>query len=360
MPKFKNFILESNLKKSKQKVLGLTHLGRDTYKNKSGKEFVWDVKEQNFILKTDKTTKTTSQPKETTSVKPFSIPEKLKANFKIEGNLSNVDKWKAKIFSNNSSDGTLKVGSFQDVGYVLISLDSDTIIPVARNDEHRKGYELMYDYIKMGLIPKEKYVSVFSKGHDYFYSTDEKDSKERLQALKKWRSYGGANFQMDDGDKNYIGTVDDFIEADGNLEIKNGQLNPMGSSLVKQLEKISTVIRTFHENPWNSENYSKVLFKYARNLLDDFKKNYGFSYHLNIKVDDIKKYILQLDDAESKNNWKKVEEIFLSHDGIKNKIHMEIRKLLKDKNDKWSGRDYRKIFGDLEKANNEFNRIGSI
>ena len=70
------------------------------------------------------------------NIAQFVIPSKIAKNFKIVGDLSNIADWKAKVLRNNSGDK--KIGSWDNVGYVFISILSNEIIPIARADEHER------------------------------------------------------------------------------------------------------------------------------------------------------------------------------------------------------------------------------
>ena len=63
----------------------------------------------------------------------FSIPKKIAANFRIKGDLSRAEEWRAKVLQCNS--GNVKKGCFDHVGYIMISTDSETSfpLPVATN-----------------------------------------------------------------------------------------------------------------------------------------------------------------------------------------------------------------------------------
>ena len=98
----------------------------------------------------------------------FIIPDKILSNFKIVGGLDNYPNWQAKVLLDNSADKGVKKGQWESPRYVLISLDSNNIIPVAISDEHQTGYDLLYEYYyKKKLIKQENYISIDGNGTTY-------------------------------------------------------------------------------------------------------------------------------------------------------------------------------------------------
>lgn len=86
-------------------------------------------------------------------------------DYEITNSLRDVRNWRVKTFLNNNGADT-KIGSMDPVGYVMISLTSNRIIPISTNDEHRQGYDLLY-YLrdkKKKKINIEDYRPVFFTG----------------------------------------------------------------------------------------------------------------------------------------------------------------------------------------------------
>ena len=117
----------------------------------------------------------------------FNIPKELQDNYKIKGNLGNVEKWKAKIMVGNSGGG---VGKWENVGYVMISIKDKTIIPISRNDEHHTGYDFLQD---MDIPNVHSYYPVFAIGNNYVDIAIDVIRKQRLfirDVLNEEMGYG--------------------------------------------------------------------------------------------------------------------------------------------------------------------------
>ena len=52
----------------------------------------------------------------------FNVPERTSSNFQITSNLNEANTWKAKILLGNSMEEGKKVGDWDEVGYIMISL----------------------------------------------------------------------------------------------------------------------------------------------------------------------------------------------------------------------------------------------
>lgn len=159
---------------------------------------------------------------ESTGVK-FEIPEKLKKNLQITDDLLDVKNWKAKTILGNNNGGKGKMAS---VGYIGVSLDSNIIIPISRNDEHQNGYEYIDYLIDKGVVPKGKYYTLYALGNNYIYGgQNKKYIEDALIAYKKWLSYGGADLTLKGSGILYTGHLSDFINrvddiaVDGNVDL---------------------------------------------------------------------------------------------------------------------------------------------
>jgi hypothetical protein len=102
-------------------------------------------------------------------------------DYEITNTLRDVKKWRVKTYLNNNG-GDTGVGSMDPVGYVMISLSSNKIIPISTNDEHRQGYDLLY-YLrdkKKKKIKIEDYRPVFFTGYVQIYN--ESEIKDKLSS----------------------------------------------------------------------------------------------------------------------------------------------------------------------------------
>lgn len=277
----------------------------------------------------------------------FSIPPKIAKNFKIVGDMGNVENWKAKIILANSASDKQKKGMWDDVGYIMISLSSNLIIPIARADEHQTGWDLLSHYIDNNMVPDEQYISVWAVGGNYIYP---RDSQKQLQALIKFRQYGGKNNVVEGSYDNraYRSTIDDFIQDKGSTLVNKAQLSPLGKFIIAQLE---TII-----NGWNTKD--NRVFSTSYNFLKWIEINsVAMSKAFDFSSDEIEKLKGWLLKAEADQNFDIIADIFFRLNGIKNKMHNKIRQI---HNSEWEREELTYIWGNLEVANQEFNRLANL
>jgi hypothetical protein len=312
----------------------------------------------------------------------FVIPESIASNFKIVGGLDNYKNWKVKVLMANSAKEGVKKGQWENPGYVMISLDSNNIIPIARSDEHQTGYDLLEDYYyKKKLIKRENYISIYGIGNTYLYgdglgvSDNSKDDMLKIEGFKRWLSYGGLNNPVQNpySTPRYIGDMEDVINNNGKFEIIKGKIHNNGSKIIDALEYISREYLKFvnldQDGKEPREEDVDKLIEYTIDFLSkfkDFNSPIGelvfYDVYGMLDRNDPDKYIRSLTTALQRHNWKTVGDIILSSNGVKNKLHNAIRSF-KDKEYKklnGNGEKYVAIFGDLEKAFLEFNRLGNI
>jgi hypothetical protein len=187
------------------------------------------------------------------------IPPKIKDNYKISGDFSNINKWKAKIILGTSMSKENKIGDWDNVAYVLIGLNTEYIIPVARSDEHRVGYELYYHLRDKGLIPKDTYQSICGDGNHYIPGDDEK--KQHYKALQIFKKYGGSNIEI--YQKGHAGSLENYFKNNGNVMVPEGEISEYGKDFIKDLERLAVL-------------YSKILKTDSEKLTNDF---YGLIPH---------------------------------------------------------------------------------
>lgn len=280
------------------------------------------------------------------------IFSKIKNNYQINENFSKVRDWKAKVYLENSrGEGDAEKGEFGQVGYTMIDVDSGFIVPIARSDEHHMGYDLIEYLTNRKLIPKGNYYPIFF-GSNYVYNEYPEEVRRAIKAFKIWRENGGENTPVSNGGNseiNFTIKMDDFIKSNGNIFIPNGELLPIGKRIIRYLDKCASLIKDFHLG----KNIKKEQVRdYAKLIVSELKGSYCFFK----ETESLEKAIIEF---EKNSNFKKLEEELFSHNGFKNSIHMDIREGIKDPNS-FSARDVLKIFGDIDFANREFNRLSMI
>ena len=281
----------------------------------------------------------------------FKFPPKLKPFIKAPGDLHSTKNWTTKIWLNNSGEGEAQVG------YIAIDVKTGMLVPIARSDEHRTGYDLLHYLERKKIIPKGKWFTIWSIGGNYVYG--EEYDKEALEAFKKWREIGGPNLPVQaSGGRREGGfhvSMDDFIKTKGNPESNwNGKLAPVGERVVKSFEKVAQIYAKYRKE--NKLLSTKPLVKSAGDLMQLLHHYFRF---LGIEKEQWEKADKALLDLEGKGNLDDFEKSIFAYDGIKNALHEKIRKSAEDPS-VWDARNLKEIFGDLKLAKAEFDRLGQI
>ena len=276
----------------------------------------------------------------------FRIPPKIAKNYLISGDLSNVANWKAKIILCNSGSKGKKVGQWDEVGYVLISLDSDFIVPVARADEHWQGHELFRKLSENNMVPDEDFVSVYVTGNNYVY----KDQDQKfLAAMKKYVAYGGKNgiIEGDYGsNRMYMADVASYIAGEGSLKVDKGQISVIAQSIFQYLTDILQKVQAKNPSVFRAA-HSFTCWMYDRwPVLKMVDLN---SMGLDLRT--------AIDNAEAKQDFHEIERLFFAHKGVKSQLHMTIRGYLDGSQSEYAKEETEKFWGNVEKANIEINRL---
>jgi len=278
----------------------------------------------------------------------FTIPKAIARNFKISGDLSKVDQWKAKVVQGNS--GKLRVGKWDEVGYVLISISSNHIIPVSRNDEHRSGYEVLWEhYFKKNLIPQERFIPIFAFGQNY---VSPQQAEEQVEAFRRYRFYGGRNSIIHGTNENrhYIANIDDYIQGKGKLYVDKAKLSPVGQFIISKLEAIAKGVL----------EKRKDVFSTAYDFIQWIGENdIALCTVLKFSVDDPEKWQAEVLKAEAGEDFDGLSQLFFSFYGIKNKIHNRLRDGVNGGN-QYEIEDLRNFWGNLDVAIGEFQRLSQI
>lgn len=264
----------------------------------------------------------------------FSLPNNVPANFfKITDDLNDVENWRVKILQNNSPHHNMEIGSFDSVGYIMVSLVDNTIIPIARGDEHKQGYMVMYDfYLEKYDIKPSRYYPIFCLGNNYPYNQD--DALALKKALVKLKSYG-YNLDKLDVSMYYISKGEDERYISGNeflneietkeIERKKIPVSPLGKKLIKALEEFSAACE--YRNIRGELSISKIRNAWFK--LSDIGHNirlYDDGYMLITSFDDenVEYLLSKYDDGYiSEENFM---NLLFGFDGIRQKIHNLLRK----------------------------------
>lgn len=309
----------------------------------------------------------------------FIIPDKLRNGMKIGNDIKNTDSWKVKVILGNNDSS--KKGKYDEVGYIAVSPTSNTIIPIARADEHQAGYELLHHLIKNKMIPDEPYVTLYKHSNYIYGQQDKKYMEDNINAYKKWLELGGKNLKLSGTNGiSYSGSIQDFIErvkdikTDGKVVFEADSIFETGQNLIKELIdltlKYKKIVDSGSSINHSLENQKKNFIKQVSKFIKDLGDIYGpYPQHLLSPTfrTKLKEEIVK---AEADDDWKTAGELVFGHDGIKNIIHMSLKATAKGhKNSPKSGPArnawydltyYHDGFGDVKLAVKEFDKMGQI
>jgi len=285
----------------------------------------------------------------TESRKPFRLHPGLNPeDYQITDNMRDVARWRCRIFAGDERDGQNKVG------YVMISLKDDTIVPIARGDEHHRGMDLMYDFqngYKKGGFRIDKveglrasdYIPIWAHGQNYIY--DPREIPNLLIAVRKFLSYGGIDGVLIGANQmsGKIVKLSTFVSLNGNLEIKAGTLAPIGQKIYDDMKKLADILRSI---PIDADRITaRPAFVQAAKILKEMPAS--IIYKLGIDYDDFKELPAKLRALQKDNDYKGLEELFFAYHGVKNKMHT----FMKDNKDNmWHDRELKGIWGDVDLA----------
>lgn len=285
-------------------------------------------------------------------IKPatFKLHPALKeGDYAITNSLAEAHHWRARcLFANSGGD----IGAMEEVGYVMISLTDDTIIPIARGDEHHKGYDALCDIAEASKthLDPDKFVPVWCHGNNYVNELSE--VPDLLTAIGKYLAYGGRDdvlvgaYMMRD----QLVTLSSFVAEKGMIQVAPGRLAPLGKKVFDALKAAAdATTEALHDAP--RQKRAKA-FAAARAALDLIERH---SQHIEGAEDDaIKAGRAILKDASKNLDVDAVQSVLFGFDGIKRAIHMGVRQAIKDRSKKreaWQVRDATATWGDLDLAN---------
>ncbi len=299
----------------------------------------------------------------------FKIPNNISDDlYDITSSFKDVAKWKVQILEANSGSG--KKGNWDKVGYVMFNTKSNEIIPIARADEHRMGYEVMWNYYNEKYkIRVEDYVPLFIIGNHYIY---EDVVKESILACEKYISYGGdpdllmilprqEKIQISAGDIiKYKDNIDQLYTDYTNVEDK---ILNNGQKILDLWKKLANLFRS--NDGVNDKSKLNMLVRETINTMEKVESFFSYSIFYPKDIDIIEKtmYNMVKEDInftdlenfvfgfldEKDINRKMIEKKFDSFDkftGIKNTMHNKLKQDFEDKNIRYD--DRKASLGDIE------------
>jgi hypothetical protein len=334
----------------------------DETKLKKALEFILKLKSMIFPDKpTDKAT--------------FEIPVQIKSLYEISGDFSNVGNWKGKMmnkfnmtyFSEHYTKGKTEKQIFDlqsKIGYVMISVDSNHIIPITRQDEHQIGYEVLHDvYYKKYKVPQENYTSVYTIGNNsaYYPRPEQRTGyNDFIKAIQKFLDYGGYKnnliYIVDSSfvsGKTCLMSAEEFVKYNGEYDnaIKSGNISYIGKQIIQKLTELSQMFSRWHLDETKNPARLQVLYDKSYSLR-------MWLFHVKRvtrKVEDLindsynqLRNSFKSDELLTPDKIKNIEYAIFSFGAIKNVLH---------KNLKENNPDLLPLFFNTQEAFEGFNRI---
>lgn len=310
------------------------------------------------------------------------VPPKLKLApglppeaYEMPGDLRNIVDWRARVWEGSgASRGSLSYvppGQMAPVGYVMINPKDGTVVPIARPDEHHRGYDVLHDLArraKFSFSPRD-YTPVFAWPGATFYLYSPKEIPAALEVLAWFRDHGGPNVPVharpQPGLVHQIILADDFLKARGQVVLQDDRLLPQGERVMRALDRLATL---FGRPGSRGSRWQAQVFKAARTLVAVIKDNPDFYACANgalFRDDDVEErdwraaMDRQIEVWEVAGNDAALEAAVFGFGedwcGFKTSVHREIRRAL-DGN-VWA-RELGALFGNLGLANDRLGRMG--
>lgn len=301
---------------------------------------------------------------------PAGIEEK---DYYITDSLADVEDWRVPVWVGNSIVDKANDFKKAKVGYVMVKIKGEpNFIPIAREDEHELGKEMLFEMAEKWNIDPNDYFPIFTQG-TCAYIYDKKEIPDLLIALTRWHHFGGKDLIVTyTGNEEPRWTIStrDFIQGKGTPIKTESEILPIGKRFIDHLKAISYCLEGI-QNP-NSLSFimsahvlDKRLNRAVEGLLSEltrhdviifealFNKKNGL-FHGGIDFEEARdNWIDKLKTALTNAQYKVVEEILFSHNSLKNRIHMKIREeMISEKTGRISS-----IFGNVSMANDAMGRI---
>ena len=272
------------------------------------------------------------------------------SNYQITNSLRDLDKWRAMTYvDNNAGEG---IGKMDGVGYVMISLVDNSIVPIAYGDEHHEGKDLLWTFVegdrKLGIKPMkidpDNFVPI-SATNQYVYRRD--DCPKLAAALKKYLSYGGRDGLV-------IGTSDmrgktmyasEFVASGGKFfEIVHGELAPVGKRIYEMFKKLSEMVSSVQDT--DDRIKLRPIFQEALSVCKYLGSEYVFFKFGISKL--IKQAPSVIRDLQKDNDLQGLREFIFGFHGVKNVLHTNLKEM--NKQGSWQIDDAKAIWGDVDLA----------
>ena len=234
------------------------------------------------------------------------------------------------------------------------------------NDEHRIGYEVLYDiFYDKYKVPIENYISICTWGNHYIYHIDESKEKDgQLKAIKKFLEYGGdPNLKIifygtEESKRNdYEMTAEEFILTEGSYKefqtkvVNSGKISNKGQELINFLSKLTELWTNYilaeRDDSFIKKEYiGKQIIPLAEEFTTFILMN---DRNCKLLKDTYSKFYQKLKDSVESANVNKIGEILFTHNGIKNYIHIKLKEP--------RNKEVKELFWNVKKAKMEFDKL---
>lgn len=285
----------------------------------------------------------------------FLLPSSLPAaNYKITNSLSDVKTWQAKIILGNSIREDMKIGDWDKIGYVMINIKNNQLIPIPHSDEHHMGFDLLHYFGKKFKINPQNYTPI-SAYSNFIYSQD--GMEEMIIAAKKWLSYGGPDAIVRGGSHEFkmFGTLSDLVKHQMKMLSSPDRLAPTGERLLKAFEQAATINSNRLKRVKTGTDTSAVdrsFFRAGRAVL---AVAIPIMEYLFVKEPNPETLMPKFLKLEANNDTDGLESLLFGLPSVKNAIHQTVRQTMNGTF--FRSNNVTEMFGNLSLANDMLGRI---
>lgn len=290
-------------------------------------------------------------------------------HYEITNSLRDYKRWLAyshQGFTASDPKNTIEIGQMAPIGYVMISLKDNTIVPISRGDEHHRGADVLYDQISKECkrnghpINPRDYVPIWAPGRNYIYS--ERDIPDMLAALTKFMSYGGVDGPLVGANdmRKVMMNSSDFIARKGNIRIDPGTISPTGQRIIDGFHTLGQTLRAAIDAP------EQVGVRGVRTKAIQAAAEFAAQlrpFLSNFAIDD---YDILIDPKiigayKKSGDVHAVLELMFGPVGLKQRIHREMKAYLdrqaKGERNVWKDDEIVSLWGDVALAVDKFSDV---
>ena len=248
----------------------------------------------------------------------------------------------------NSCSRETKIGDRQSIGYWMIDIINGTVIPVARADEHHRGFDFVRHLISKGKLPESIYVPIWSGNQILSNASEVSENLLYIRGYKIWLANGGEDFFIETSQPSSVILMSDFCKS-GGIVLKQEEnvtgLSKYGKAIIRDLNFIVSSLDKHRQGRDFKEN---TLWDHADDLI--WLAKYIPSITYDVKVDTAK-----YNKIKEESDYKELEQFIFAFEGIKNQIHILVKE--QTKKDSYKFKDLSLAFGNLEEFERRLSAI---